>query len=75
MSMSCLILLAHVCLLLSLQIGHAASPQRLSQDEDEILPIAGLLAADVGKMTWGGRYLWVATEGGLARLDLSPIHI
>ena len=71
MSMSCLILLAHLGLLLSPQIVQAASPQRLSQDEDEILPIAGLLAADVGKMTWGGRYLWVATEGGLARLDPS----
>ena len=68
MNHTCLILLAHLNLLIGFQTVHGALPQRFGQDDD-IPPITGLLAADVGEITWSGRYLWVATEGGLARLD------
>ncbi len=63
-----LILLAHLILLAGVHTVHGALPQRFSQD-DVVPPIEGLLAADVGEIIWSGRYLWVATEGGLARLD------
>ena len=56
------------CLLPLSTAVDALSPQRFSQD-GEIPPIRGLLAADIGEIVWSGKYLWVATEGGLARLD------
>ncbi|MEW6749930.1 MAG: FlgD immunoglobulin-like domain containing protein [Candidatus Latescibacterota bacterium] len=30
---------------------------------------AGLLGSEIGDIRWSGRYLWVATESGLARLE------
>ena len=54
-------------------------PQRLHQDEP-IPPLSGLVGTGIGDVVWSGRYLWVATERGLARWDpargdgLSPIH-
>ena len=49
---------------------HAVLPQRFFQDS-QTEPIAGLLGAGIGDIAWSGRYLWVATASGLARLDPS----
>ena len=32
--------------------------------------MSGLIGADIGDVRWSGRYLWVGTESGLARLEL-----
>ena len=57
-----LILLAH------LSPGHAARPQRFHQNTE---PIRGLFGSEFGDVVWSGRYLWVGTESGIARLDPS----
>ena len=59
--------LAVLCLLTG---AHAALPQRFHQ-EAENEPLGGLLGSEIGDIVWSGRYLWVATENGLARLDPS----
>ena len=43
-------------------------PQGLAQ-EDETPPVSGLLGSSIGDIVWSGRYLWIATERGLGRLD------
>ena len=48
--------------------GHAARPQRFHQSAE---PIRGLFGAEIGDVVWSGRYLWVGTESGVARLDPS----
>jgi len=45
-----------------------ARPQRFHQDQ-EPEPLSGLIGSEIGDIAWSGRYLWVATENGLARLD------
>ena len=50
--------------------AQAALPQRFHQDQ-VIEPIRGLVGASIGDIVWSGRYLWVGTESGLARLDPS----
>ena len=32
--------------------------------------MSGLIGSDIGDVRWSGRYLWVGTESGLARLEL-----
>ena len=49
--------------------AEAAVPLRFHQDGDTAEPFAGLIGTDIGDMKWSGRYLWVGTENGLARLD------
>jgi hypothetical protein len=46
----------------------AALPLGLRQDETAT-PLPGLIGAEIGDIRWSGRYLWVATESGLARLE------
>ena len=57
-----------VFILLSLYISptHAVHPQRFHQTSE---PIRGLFGAEIGDVVWSGRYLWVGTESGVARLD------
>ena len=43
-----------------------ARPQRFHQNAE---PISGLFGTEIGDIVWSGRYLWAATEGGVARLD------
>ena len=47
----------------------AAVPLRFHQDREMAEPFAGLVGTGIGDMKWSGRYLWVGTENGLARLD------
>ncbi len=44
-------------------------PQQSQQDEPEG-PLPGLVGTSIADIAWSGRHLWVATERGLARLDL-----
>ena len=45
-------------------------PLRSQQDGDEQLPpFQGLIGTSIGDVVWSGRYLWVATERGVSRLD------
>jgi hypothetical protein len=53
-------------LLLSLSQTVQALPQRFHQNAD---PISGLFGTEIGDIVWSGRYLWAATESGVARLD------
>ena len=55
-------------LVLALHIvpGHALRPQRFHQASE---PIRGLFGTSIGDIVWSGRYLWVGTESGVARLD------
>ena len=48
-----------------------AAPGLLPQipHQDAVPPVPGLLGTDIGDIVWSGRYLWIATERGLARLD------
>ena len=64
---------ALVCIWPALLIGllqapssHAARPPRFHQAAG---PIRGLFGSEIGDVVWSGRYLWVATERGLARWD------
>ena len=43
-----------------------AIPMRYHQDVD---PIDSFFGAEIGDIVWSGKYLWVATENGIARLD------
>ena len=55
---------------LSLLAGaEAAVPLRFHQDVEMAEPFTGLVGTDIGDIKWSGRYLWVGTENGLARLD------
>ena len=58
--------LALLVLLPHLSPGHAARPQRFHQESE---PIPGLFGSAFNDIVWSGRYLWVATESGVARLD------
>ena len=65
--------LLSVCLALlvlspHLSPGHAVRPQRFHQQSE---PIRGLFGSEIGDVVWSGRYLWVGTESGVARLDPS----
>ena len=65
--------LLSVCLVLlvlspHLSPGHAVRPQRFHQQSE---PIRGLFGSEIGDVVWSGRYLWVGTESGVARLDPS----
>ena len=53
-------------LALHLSPGHALRPQRFHQAAE---PIRGLFGTSIGDVVWSGRYLWVGTESGVARLD------
>ncbi len=45
-------------------------PLRSQQGGDEQLPpFQGLIGTSIGDVVWSGRYLWVATEKGVSRLD------
>ena len=52
---------------LSLQAAPSLLPQ--TPHQETVPPVPGLLGTDVGDIVWSGRYLWIATERGLARLD------
>ena len=60
LSFSLLVLASH------LSPGHALRPQRFHQASE---PIRGLFGTSIGDVVWSGRYLWVGTENGVARLD------
>jgi hypothetical protein len=47
----------------------SARPLSPSQDGGPVPPVSGLAGAEISDIVWSGRYLWVATEQGLARLD------
>ena len=52
--------------------GPSVLPLRIHQDDDEQLPpFTGLIGTSIGDVVWSGRYLWVATERGVSRLDPS----
>ena len=53
-------------LALHLSPGYALRPQRFHQASE---PIRGLFGTSIGNIVWSGRYLWVGTESGVARLD------
>ncbi len=59
-SFSLLVLAPH------LSPGHALRPQRFHQASE---PIRGLFGTSIGDVVWSGRYLWVSTENGVARLN------
>ena len=46
--------------------SHALRPERFHQAAE---PIHGLFGTSIGDIVWSGRYLWVGTESGVARLD------
>ena len=52
---------------LSLQAAPSLLPQ--TPHQEAVPPVPGLLGTDIGDIVWSGRYLWIATERGLARLD------
>lgn len=60
-----------VCLLaaLSARPGYGALPARYHQDQPSPAPQRGLVGTSMTDVVWSGRYLWVATERGLARWD------
>jgi len=51
-----------------LQVVDAAVPTRFHQDQSAPA-LSGLVGTNITDVVWSGRYLWVATERGLARLD------
>ena len=53
-------------LALHLSPSYALRPQRFHQASE---PIRGLFGTSIGDIVWSGRYLWVGTESGVARLD------
>lgn len=57
---------ALLVLALHLSPGHALRPQRFHQASE---PIRGLFGTSIGDIVWSGRYVWVGTESGVARLD------
>ncbi|MEE3232552.1 MAG: hypothetical protein VX294_00165 [Candidatus Latescibacterota bacterium] len=52
--------------LLLLTVSSQAIPMRYHQDSD---PIDSFFGTEIGDIVWSGKYLWVATENGVARLD------
>ncbi|SVD64007.1 uncharacterized protein METZ01_LOCUS416861, partial [marine metagenome] len=50
------------------QPTEAALPTRFHQDQSTP-PLTGLVGTSMTDVVWSGRYLWVATERGLARWD------
>jgi len=48
--------------------GRAATP-RSFRPAAPAPPLEGLVGAEISDIVWSGRYLWVATDHGLARLD------
>lgn len=52
---------------LSLQAAPSLLPQ--TPHQEAVPPVPGLLGTDIGDIVWSGRYLWIATERGLARHD------
>ena len=52
--------------LLSLTSAFHATPMRHHQTAD---PIGSFFGTEIGDIVWSGKYLWVATENGVARLD------
>ena len=52
---------------LSLQAAPSLLPQ--TPHQEAVPPVPGLLGTEIGDIVWSGRYLWIATERGLARLD------
>ena len=60
------VLFSLLVLTLHVSPGHAARPQRFHQASE---PIRGLFGSEIGDVVWSGRYLWVGTESGVARLD------
>jgi len=56
-------------LLVLLLLGTSASQARPQRFHQNIEPISGLFGTEIGDIVWSGRYLWAATEGGVARLD------
>lgn len=64
---SCAVFCAVFCALFLLFAETSqARPQRFHQNAE---PISGLFGTEIGDIVWSGRYLWAATEGGVARLD------
>jgi len=52
--------------------GPSLLPLRAHQDDDaQLPPFRGLIGTSIGDVVWSGRYLWVATERGVSRLDPS----
>lgn len=49
------------------QPGDGALPTRFHQDVEPSQPLPGLLGSSMNDVVWSGRFLWVATERGLAR--------
>ena len=60
-----------VCLSLFAIIAPARSslPLHFLQGEEPEQPVGGLVGASISDVVWSGRYLWVATNEGLARHD------
>ncbi len=54
---------------LTLQAAPSLLPQ--TPHQEAVPPVPGLLGTEIGDIVWSGRYLWIATERGLARLDPS----
>ena len=46
--------------------AHTVHPQRFYQNSE---PIRSLFGSEIGKVVWSGRYLWVGTDSGIARLN------
>lgn len=73
-------LVAAIGLIPAVAEGRPSSlPQRFLQGEP-VPPLSGLVGTGIGDVVWSGRYLWVATERGLAQWDprrgngLDPTH-
>ncbi len=47
----------------------AAASFATFQEDDELGPLPGLIGADISDLSWSGKYLWVTTDEGIARLD------
>ena len=60
--------IALLCLLAGSYTAEAR-PQRFHQTAAPTDPISGLFGTEIGDIVWSGRYLWAATESGVARLD------
>lgn len=65
---------AFLCLIGSFLLAtaktQAAIPLRFHQDQ-QTGPVQSLVGTEISDIKWSGKYLWVATEKGLARLDPS----
>jgi len=68
-SPTCLILLLSLCLCFGAAHGRLSSLPQRAQTDDPVPPLSGLVGTGIGDVVWSGRYLWVATERGLAQWD------